>query len=295
MDWFLYDNGLRHERVKLNFYLWKLDNGEKHHFEKWPKWRKKGVEESSFQYLITRWTISFCLLCVWDSKLSWPTQHFLKAFHYFLKAPIDNLGDQNTKIYNLKFLPDKNFVDKIFPPTKFSSSRKKLATYQGVRNVCFPENLACFLFLKHPFWDSLFCLITADILELVFLIKGIARYTRFSCVAAPPQLSKIENFATIINGFYSLNIFATLFILDVSGVLGCDWAVLVFLFQGFSTFFPFILITRLLNFMEFPRTQVLDPRYTEGPVTVTCLSARQFDLFLRNGSLVFSDFLHNDR
>ena len=32
--------------------------------------------------------------------------------------------------------------------------------YQGVRNVRFSENLACFVFLKHPFWDSPFCLVT---------------------------------------------------------------------------------------------------------------------------------------
>ena len=36
-------------------------------------------------------------------------------------------------------------------------------TYQGVRNVRFLENLACFIFLKQPFWDSPFCLITNDI------------------------------------------------------------------------------------------------------------------------------------
>ena len=33
----------------------------------------------------------------------------------------------------------------------------------GVRNVRFSENLACFVFLKHPFWDSLFCLITVEV------------------------------------------------------------------------------------------------------------------------------------
>ena len=32
-------------------------------------------------------------------------------------------------------------------------------TYQGV-NVRFSENLACFVFLKHLFWDLPFCLIT---------------------------------------------------------------------------------------------------------------------------------------
>ena len=35
--------------------------------------------------------------------------------------------------------------------------------YQPVRNVRFSENLACFVFLKHLFWDSHFCLI-ADVI-----------------------------------------------------------------------------------------------------------------------------------
>ena len=34
--------------------------------------------------------------------------------------------------------------------------------YQGVRNVRFWENLTCFVFLKHPFWDLPFCLITNE-------------------------------------------------------------------------------------------------------------------------------------
>ena len=36
----------------------------------------------------------------------------------------------------------------------------RTCAYQGVRNVRFLENLAYFIFLKHPFWDSPFCLIT---------------------------------------------------------------------------------------------------------------------------------------
>ena len=38
----------------------------------------------------------------------------------------------------------------------------KNCAYQGVRNVYFSEILACFAFLKHPFWDSPFCLITDE-------------------------------------------------------------------------------------------------------------------------------------
>ena len=40
--------------------------------------------------------------------------------------------------------------------------RKTTISYQGVRNVCFSENLACFVFFKYPFSDSPFCLITDD-------------------------------------------------------------------------------------------------------------------------------------
>ena len=34
--------------------------------------------------------------------------------------------------------------------------------HQGVRNVRFSGNLACFVFMKHSFWDSPFCLITDE-------------------------------------------------------------------------------------------------------------------------------------
>ena len=39
----------------------------------------------------------------------------------------------------------------------------QMCVYQGVKNVCFLENLACFVFLKHQFWNLPFCLITNEI------------------------------------------------------------------------------------------------------------------------------------
>ena len=42
------------------------------------------------------------------------------------------------------------------------SDTHSTCAYQGV-NVCFSENLPFFVFLKHPFWDSPFWLITDDI------------------------------------------------------------------------------------------------------------------------------------
>ena len=41
---------------------------------------------------------------------------------------------------------------------------------QGVRNARFSENLACFVFLKRPFWDSPFYLITDELLILQCLL-----------------------------------------------------------------------------------------------------------------------------
>ena len=44
--------------------------------------------------------------------------------------------------------------------------RTRTCAYQWVKNVRFSENLASFVFLKHPFWDSPFCLITDEFMIL---------------------------------------------------------------------------------------------------------------------------------
>ena len=45
--------------------------------------------------------------------------------------------------------------------------RTRTCAYQGVRNVRFSENLACFVFLKHPLWNSTFCRITDEWSSLI--------------------------------------------------------------------------------------------------------------------------------
>ena len=47
-----------------------------------------------------------------------------------------------------------------FKKTKHAKFYEKQTFYQGVRNVSSSENFACFVFLKHSFWDSPFYLIT---------------------------------------------------------------------------------------------------------------------------------------
>ena len=55
-----------------------------------------------------------------------------------------------------KWLLQKNKACQVFWKTKIYFSRIRIRTCacQGVRNVSFSENLACFVFLEHPFWDS---------------------------------------------------------------------------------------------------------------------------------------------
>ena len=53
-----------------------------------------------------------------------------------------------------------------------------MCAYQEVINTRFTKNLACFVFLKHPFWDSPFCLITDDLATEIFIGKiGISPAT----------------------------------------------------------------------------------------------------------------------
>ena len=73
---------------------------------------------------------------------------------------------------NLKKMFQENKARQIFRKMIISYPliRTRTCTYQGVRNICFSENLACFVFLKHPFWDSSFCLITDDFCQTIFEI-----------------------------------------------------------------------------------------------------------------------------
>ena len=51
---------------------------------------------------------------------------------------------------------------RVFQENKVSQIfRNFTCAYQGVRNVRFSGNLACFVFLKHPFWDLPFALLPA--------------------------------------------------------------------------------------------------------------------------------------
>ena len=53
--------------------------------------------------------------------------------------------------------------------------RTHTCAYQGIRDVRFSENLSCFVFLKHPFWDSPFCLIRLDLNNCSFAVTRLTQ------------------------------------------------------------------------------------------------------------------------
>ena len=98
----------------------------------------------------------FCKCC-----RSWVWRNFSE--HLFCKTSVSNYlclsairlkGESQNGCF-------RNKARQIFRKTNISYTLvcTRKCAYQGVRNVYFSENLACFVFLKHPFWDSPICLI----------------------------------------------------------------------------------------------------------------------------------------
>ena len=94
----------------------------------------------------------------------------------------------------------------------------RTCTYQGVKNVRFSENLPCFLFLKHSFWDSPFCLLTDEFLYLIvkimydksliynkwfFYLKKsnawCAKYPEFVCLVNSQNSNSVTSSLTSLN------------------------------------------------------------------------------------------------
>ena len=100
-------------------------------------------------------------------------QRKITCFFYLFNIDISSIIRQKGEYQNGCFKKKKDSI--------FSKKHYFLRTcaYQGVRNVGFSENLACFVFLKHPFWNSPFCLITDD------FTFGIPQTIQGQCSNAP--------------------------------------------------------------------------------------------------------------
>ena len=77
-------------------------------------------------------------------------------------------------------------------------SEKRTISYPLIRTcIHFSENLVCFVFLRHPFWDSPFCLITDELpksysvhFEMVYLPVS----SQYSISMPPKNISGPEVF-----------------------------------------------------------------------------------------------------
>ena len=94
------------------------------------------------------------------------TEDFNQTGHALIQIIItwDEFVGNKVKGRISKRVFQENKARKIFRKTNIFNPLilTRTCTYQGVKNVCFSENLACFVFLRHPFWDSPFCLITDE-------------------------------------------------------------------------------------------------------------------------------------
>ena len=113
-----------------------------------------------------------------------PPENIRKLFfYYFLKFGWHNVGNK-AKGRISKRVFQENKARQIFQKTNisyllirhisFPLIRTCMYAYQGVRHYRFSENLECFVFLKYPFWDSPFCLITEDD-QFIFSEKAFLR------------------------------------------------------------------------------------------------------------------------
>ena len=94
---------------------------------------------------------------LWSTFFTYFMIHYSKTLYDVLHIVGNKAKEQISKQVFQESKARQNFrkTDVSYP-----LMRTRTCTYQEVRIVCFSEILTCFAFLKHPFWDSPFCLIT---------------------------------------------------------------------------------------------------------------------------------------
>ena len=85
--------------------------------------------------------------------------NFLRVLLIRMKLCLNDISDNSSVISQMGKSQKRNISYSLIPTCA--------CAYYGVRNGRFSENLACFVFLQHLFWDLPFCLIT-DELKLTY-------------------------------------------------------------------------------------------------------------------------------
>ena len=109
----------------------------------------------------SRWTHEYKKWTFRTSKCILFLATCILDFHVLL-----SFGDKRSDITKMSSrVFQENKARQVSRKTIMSNSliRTRTWAYQGVRDVRFSENLTCFVFLKYPFLDLAFCLITNEI------------------------------------------------------------------------------------------------------------------------------------
>ena len=106
--------------------------------------------------------------------------------NFYLRAPSSPIIVEITA-ENLTHGKSQNGCFKKTKHVKFSEERTFLTPWYA--HVRFSENLACFVFFKHLFWDSLFCLITDEIGLKHFVKNFLRKHYTFSFGSAPLEFT----------------------------------------------------------------------------------------------------------
>ena len=121
--------------------------------------RKNNIEINDYMFRNNHlWRLSLVMIHhPWLKRMFGELTGFFSQFFYFG----GNLGNKEKATRKTCFVGNKAKRR----TSKWVFQEKKArqifrSAYQEVRKVCFSENLACFVLLKHPFWDSPFCLVT---------------------------------------------------------------------------------------------------------------------------------------
>ena len=129
------------------------------------------IETQHIQYEIMchnlgTWHNRFQVKCTTVSKWNWHDQAPKWGCHNCPQVRQSQFVGNKAKGQILKRVFQENKARQIFQKMYISYTLicTRTCAYQGVRNIRFSETMTYFVFLKHPFWDLPFCLITDELL-----------------------------------------------------------------------------------------------------------------------------------
>ena len=115
---------------------------------------------------------------VFDSQISYICRDTVRIFHIWKITNLVSLIDRSSVVRQKG--ESQNGCFKKTKHVKFSEKRTFLTPWYahvtGGKKYSFFWKLTCFVFLKHPFWDTPFCLITDELVYWNYWYTDILEY-----------------------------------------------------------------------------------------------------------------------